>query len=355
MKRICCCFLALIPLSAGQTISTVFELYNAIKSAPGTDPVYLGVLSQGNFDSVAKLLPSRTAAKIYTSLEEVITAVLSGEVIAGMTTNKPMSLEVTSFGSGSVSVRGFMFKRSLSVGANPWQAAINLGIQNISDSGDFRRLKQQYYNNFGINTVEVRTCSGSPSLWQPDFSAIANSTLYLGGLGPSNWDALGNYLGSTFTGFFPEYTQLLAAFLQSNWNISIQWKWYGTSQSLMDALQTDEINCTDVYWTMPANYIQNNMTLPRIVAFDWSCAVLGTDNIFFVKTGATLQGDSTSSPLGAGPIAGIVISVAVTVLCLAVSLIYLIRREQKGNPLFQPMQDHSAPAAGRVVGMSQAL
>jgi hypothetical protein len=75
--------------------------------------------------------------------------------IAGLTVNNPTSDALTVFGFGKVNVRGFMFKQLAVDQTSPVQDAINGAINNISESLALSELNQQYYEDYGVNNVQV--------------------------------------------------------------------------------------------------------------------------------------------------------------------------------------------------------
>lgn len=339
-------------------ISNVFELVDAINAIPGTDPVYMGFLSQGNYDSVAHMFPARMQPKIFETVPQMEECVLgTEECIAGLSVNRPLNDQLTIFGVGSVKLRGFMFKRLQVAGSSPVQHAINGAINKLADSKQLQVLKQSYYDDFGVDTVEVRTCAGDASIFEHDnFDDIRNAVITIGGLGPYNWDSLGDYTVTPNTGFWPDYLALLEDELKTLLNVSLVYKWWPSSQQVMQAVEDGEVDCTDVYWTMPANYDNNGTSVTRLSAFDWSCAVLGTDDLVFTKT--PIQPAATAADVDSGDSSTLAWQTIlwITILCSVVllitlgSLAYVIKRERDGVPLFMQVLldelEHDEPDRG---------
>jgi hypothetical protein len=321
----------------GATPINVFELSDAIEAVPGTDPVYMGFLSTGNYDSVAHMFPGRMESKIFDTVSEIEECVFDGTCIAGLTVNRPTHDKLTVFGLGSVKVRGFMFKHIAFAGSSPVQHAMNGAINKLADSNQLRSLKQEYYDDFGIDTVEVRTCAGDASVFaHQNFDKIRNGVITIGRLGPYNWGSLGDYTVEPETGFYPNYSTLLEQELKELLNITVQYKNWPTSQEVMDAVIDGTVDCTDVYWTFPALYEQNGTSVSRRSAFDFSCAVLGTDDLIFVKTVSDgAEGGSDSGLLAWQTIVWIAVLCGVVFSVMLGTLAYMVKKERDGEPLFK--------------------
>eukprot|EP00040_Diaphanoeca_grandis_P038608 m.256881 g.256881 ORF g.256881 m.256881 type:complete len:401 (-) comp34787_c0_seq1:314-1516(-) len=329
-------------------INSVLELDAALTSVNATttpNMTRVGFLSEGNYHSVKHLLSPKMSPVYYTNVSSIVADVVAGNLIAGLSVNRPGNASVIEFGSGAVAVRGFMFKRSPTAHTTPIQAAINGAVVHLAESDALRQMKQQYYTDFGIDTVEVRTCAGGLSTYHAFAEEARNTTITIGGIGPFNWGNLGNYQASPWTGLFPDYMVLLASNLQTTLNITLEWKWYNTSQQTMEGLDAGDIDCTDMYWTQPALFTHGGVSVSRLEHFDWSCAVLGTDNVFFTAVPAPPppppQLEATTITSGsdgysAATIGGIAAAGAVVVGIALVVIVVMVRREKAGYPLFAP-------------------
>lgn len=336
--------LSAFSVATAVQVSSVRDLNAAIAAAPDGETVAesVGVLSQGNFDAIKHLLPDRTKAVVYDTVEAIVDAVIAGDAFAGLTTNRANNDAVVEFGAEAVAVRGFMFKKAQGESTyNPIQSAINGAVVHLAESSLLRNLKQQYYHDFGVDTVEVRTCAGTTDTYHEFAESVRDTTIRIGGLGPYDWGNLGDYLADPPTGFFPEYMNLMKSQLRDTLNVTLEWQWYGTSQETMEALDNDEFDCTDVYWTQPALYELGNRSVSRVQHFDWSCAVLGTDSNFFVKREVLASGDSNDG-YSASTIGGIVAGCIAVLFIAVVVIIILIRREKVGDPIFGRMTENSA-------------
>jgi len=354
MRNFCATLLLCASLASPTLcrINSVLELDKAISTTNVTsdpDLVKVGFISVGNYDNVKHLVSSQMTPVYYDNVTSIIDDVVSGNLVAGMSVNRPGNESVIEFGSGAIAVRGFMFKRVATAHTSSIQAAINGAVVSLAESQALRELKQQYYFDFGIDTVEVRTCAGDISTYHAFAEESRNTTITIGRLGPYNWGNLGNYLADPATGFFPDYMSLLAIELKDSLNISLVYKWYPTSQKTMDALEAGEYDCTDMYWTQPAlfTHTQDNqsVSVSRSEHFDWSCAVLGTDNVFFTAVPAPpapIPGEqletvvNTNTGYSAATIGGIVAGGVVTIVILIVVIVFMVRREKSGNALFAP-------------------
>lgn len=279
----------------------------------------VGVLSQGNFDTIHHIA-SNAQPVLANGNAHLYELVLNGDVDVGLISGKvqdPDDIFYT-FPSGAISPRAIMTRK----GDEKTRKLMDAAIVRLQRSGLISEYAQE---NAPFEYVEVHMCrSDDPDKHLPfQFYNITNQTVIrVGALGPYNWHQDGDYTQNPPTGFWPSFYKGIDDILVNHTLIR---QWYPTSKAVMDALLAGEIDATEGYWTVDSFYEGN----PRTWFFDPGCTTLGYESTFFMLK------ENESDPTKNTSILTIWLSVCSALIALgAVFVIFMIRREKKGQPLF---------------------
>jgi len=354
---------ALAAMAVGAEIMSVNDLNEAFDDVPS---LKVGFLSRGNYESIQSVLPRETAnggkleVVLFASLEELETAVLEGDVVAGLATSKPANGDrlLNEFGAGLITPRASFFGGDAN--SKTMMQAIDAAIVRVIAKGTYQQIEAKYFKSNGYESVAALTCSPTPDFFP--FPVMVNETdtsmlkdmfdsgvLKVGSLGkldavtgatgPAQWGYQGDYSANPPTGFWPEYEaaifdELFTAYpAASNGDpITVTRVWNASSVGVMDAVSDGGAHMTAPYWTVPAFY--NDVT--RHYDLSMGCTTLGTEQWFFTKREMIKASLSDDEGLSGGVIAGITIAVIFMVMACSL-LLYMIRKEKKGNPVFSPL------------------
>jgi len=345
-------------LSANTEISSVSELNNAFE---GVTSHKIGFLSRGNYEAIQGVLPrelkngGKLEVELFTDLQHLEDAVVSGDVIAGLATSPPADAKgkFNVFGAGLVTPRAAFFKPGKD--GDAMKEAFDAALVRVIASGDYQAIKAKYYKSNGFTTVAALTCSTSEDSFPfPDLSALNGNDILkavinsgvlrvgsLGGAGgtPADWGYQGNYTKSPPSGFWPEFEAAIFQKIIDQYplpagaTLTVERVWNASSAGVMDSVLEGRAEMTAPYWTVPAFHKGASRHYQLAVG----CTTIGTEQQFF--TLATML--STSVPvaetsLPPGAIAGIAISIVVAVMAIMLICI-MINKEKKGQPLFTPL------------------
>jgi hypothetical protein len=214
--------------TAASLIQSVNELSAAINAAQSAEGRTVGFLSQGNYDAVASVLPrhenggGQLRTLIFGSLDELEAAVVSGEIVAGLSTSRPHNDDghLIEFSASLITLRASMLKPSLSGGAldsqqlrEAWDASVVRAIH----EGTYSALEAQYFASNQFDSVAAFTCGIDPGKFPfPDASSatgllaqvLSSGKLKVAALGPYDWGYQGNYSADPPTGLWADYLQV---------------------------------------------------------------------------------------------------------------------------------------------------
>lgn len=322
-------------------IESIAELSNAIKAGPNRK---VGAVSAVNFASVATLLPINTELVIYNTTEQIVDAITSGKIIAGMISGPTIDdpdRRLFSFASTIISPRAFMFRQGDS------QSAIDMidaAIVRMTAKGSDNALALA---NPPFDYLGIQTCKPDPTAFP--FPSTVNATGVLAdiltsgklkmGYIPVDMIQDGDYTQIPPTrGFFPQYMDEIVRVINENMNTSIQidrspsYAAYSSGQ-LLGMVNAGIVHTLEPYFQIDANF----QGRARKRAFALSCVVLGRsrdDSRFYTKRPVPDSGKK--SALTPGQTAGVVIAVVVAVAgSLMIGL--MVWHERKGKPLFAPL------------------
>lgn len=342
----------MIALASTARIESVNQLAAAIESGPLSS---VGFLSQGNYDAVASVLPKtveqggKLEVKIYADLEELEDAVISDEVLAGLSTSRPHNDNgfLTEFSAGLITMRAPMFAPiGGSIDSEQLREAIDAATVRAIAAGDYQRLETQYYQSNDFESTAAFTCGLDPSKFPFPKAAsasglladvLSSKELRLGALGPSNWGYQGNYLLEDPPGFWPDYLNAIMSYFTAEYGDAIQVKrvWNSSSNGVMDSVLGGNAHMTEPYWTVSAWY--NGRA--RSEHFELGCTVLGTESIIFTK--GLIPAPTTPPAPPPPPPEGLATwAIAVIAIVSSAALIFLfvlgfiISREKAGAPVF---------------------
>jgi len=344
--------MALVCLLATAAATMRVDSINSLNAAIHAGPVSaVGFLSQGNYDAIASILPKTMdnggplAVRIFDNLESLEAAVMSGEVLAGLSTSRPENEDghLVEFPASLITMRAPMFRENADGNAlldsQKLREALDAATIRAIHQGEYERLETQYFASNQFDSVAAFTCGINPDNFPFPAAADATgllsrvlntSTLLVGALGPSDWGYQGNYLEADPPGFWPEYMNaILARFTQAYPGVSIARVFNGTSDGVMDDLKEGRTDVTEIYWTV-SGYYQGRA---RSENFDLGCTVLGTESIFFTNSGS-----ANASALPSWAI-GVIAAAAVLVALLLCFVYVMMQAERQGKPIFRRLDD----------------
>lgn len=333
-----CVCTATKPLRATPT--SVGELNVDLEAAPSPS---LGVLSQGNFDSVHHLIPKATQAVIFEDAAHLMTAVHNGTVSAGLMSGTPPSKDgVATFSSMLISPRAMLTctGEECDTLLEAIDAAIVRALHNATDVSAARAHAPFEY-------VSVHTCKTNepvdrfpfPTPRPNDrlFNATKRGVLKIGALGPYDWGNSGNYTATPPTGFWPDfYESAQAYFEEGTGGVTFERVWFPGSDAVMAAVESGDADVTEPYWTVDAYYEER----ARQHKFDTSCTTIGYDSTFIVKTnGPAAVGVGAAAGTSAASADTTTVAVAASVggffVLAAVGVVLYVRnRARSGEPLW---------------------
>lgn len=283
----------------------------------GTDIQRIGVLSQGNYDTIHHILPNAIPV-IASSTEHLYQLVENDQVDIGLISGIPDSSRFDSFPSGAISPRAIMTRKD----DHATRQLMDAAIVRLQRSGLLDEYAQKHAP---FEYVEVHMCrSVDPDKHLP-FSVHHNnqSLIRMGALGPYNWHQDGDYTQNPPVGFWPSFYDGIDEILV---NHTLMRKWFSSSAQVMDALMNGEIDATEGYWTVDSFYKDR----PRTWSFDAGCTTLGYESNFFVKATTTMSNSSDISVMT------LWLSICGGSLCaLTLLLLVVVFRERQGRPLFK--------------------
>lgn len=309
----------LFAIAQSADIHSVEELNEAIANGSNNK---VGFLTGANYDSVKTLLKGVSPVVIPDSapLEE---SVLNGSLIAGGTSTAPEGCkteEFVCFSSGILTARGIMFASGLS---EQRRHLINRALVIVLTNGSAVSIETRYKDNYNMQVVNVNNCPWDTSMWNITGLSADDYNFRVAGIA-ANWGYQGNYTKDPPTGFWPELTNAIEASINANFIHQL----YPDSAGVMAAIVSGEADMTDAYWTVGGSYGNQ----PLVELFEWSCIVLGTDTVFFVKKSTSSGGISMVTLTST--LAGLAFF-----FCVAIAFFtcYIIRKEKQGKPLFMEL------------------
>lgn len=329
-------FVVFLTQADSADIATVWELNAAIANGANNK---VGFLTQANYNSVKSLLHSSVTPKIIDHLAPLEEAVLNGSIIAGVTSTRPVDCEenIMCFPSGLVTTRGIMFAPGVS---QKRRNLINRALVTFLTNGSATSIENYYAEAHGMEVVNVNDCPWDTSVWNISGLSSDDYNFRVACL-EANWGYQGNYLLDDPTGFWPELYNGIEASIGANFTRL----YYSGSNDVMAAIESDEADITEPYWTIGGIYKDQ----PRVELFKKSCTVLGTDSVFFTKKTMAI---STSS--GVADWVVILLSIGgglAFIICVGLACFscHIIRKEKEGNPLFMQLGNQD-PTTDLVTG-----
>jgi hypothetical protein len=264
--------------SASTTPRHVTQLHDYLEAK--TNPT-VGVLSQGNFDSVHHLVPDKTKPVIFSHVDDLVAHTRNGSVDASLISGLPENEKgLVLFSSTLVSVRAMFTAEPADTLRRAIDAAI---VRALHDNAD----RQAAANNPPFDFVAVHTCRTdevdrfpfpTPVAGDRLQKAVARGKLRIAALGPYDWGQDGNYKADPPTGFWPEFYKAVEGHFNTQYGVGFERVYNGSSAGTMNLLETDEADATEPYWTVDAYH----KGTPRPHAFVYSCTTLGYDSTFLV-------------------------------------------------------------------------
>jgi hypothetical protein len=183
-----------------------------------------------------------------------------------------------------------------------------------------------------MQVVNINDCSWDTSAWNVTGLSPDDYNFEVAGI-RANWGYQGDYTKDDPTGFWPEVYSAIEASIDANFTRQL----YSDSNGVMEAINEGEADITESYWTFGATWVDNK---PVVELFDWSCIVLGTDSVFFVKkcttTSAPSEGYSTWVVILTSTLAGLAFCGCLAIACFSY---HIIQKQKKGNPVYMAMGD----------------
>lgn len=333
--------------TTNPNIETVNQLYDTILK--GDNP-RVGFLSQANYDSVHTILPANTHPVIVLSTTAMVELVENGTLIAGLVSGVPPNDDgkLHTFSSALISPRA-MFLSSNRTHSLHTMEALDAALVRVQESGQDHKIARE---NHPFEFVSLHTCKTTaptifafPSIQNASgglANALVSRRFVMSALGPYDWGIDGNYTATPPTGFWVDYVSAIEAELQKEYgqDVRIERQWHSSSDGVLGAVLRGDADFSEPYYTVDAFY--NNR--PRKSDFAMSCTTLGYDSTFFTSRYTPQYSSTTHSEAWLWlMISGMVVSVAVIISLLGVVL-FMMKRERTGNPVFQPLQQNEQPA-----------
>ena len=330
--------------ATAMAIESLAELNAFLENA--TDPA-VGFLTEANYQTVHDVLSDKVRPVFrFKHTSELEEAVSDGTLVAGLISGVPDTEKFHTFSSTLVSPRG-MFVSEMYIDA------IDAAIVRVIKKGIPQKIAHE---NPPFEMVSVFNCKGAPDMFPFPNLTFTKGTLTIGALGPHNWGVDGNYQSPyPHTGFWPAYYEAIQEEFNAHYGVSFNRQWFNTSTSLMNALQHGEIDATEPYMTIDSFHNGKG----RKSLFDVSCITAGYDSTFFTKKSAPEVEIKIlkDNELSEGAIVGIV-AISVAAAIAAVAIVFMIRREKSGKPLFQPLgtpgarhDSHGSKKSHELVGL----
>jgi len=321
----------------------ISELYDVLKAAP--EPT-LGVLSQGNFDSVHHLVPSQTSPVVFEDLHDLLDAVKNSSVHAGLINGlPPHDAAISTFTSTIVSPRA-MFTCPESACDTLLEAIDASIVRALHDAADVDAAR----NNPPFEYVAVHTCRTNmverfpfPTAQPNDrlWNATQRGSLRIASLGPYNWTNQGDYLQEGGpTGFWPDVHSVIEGHFKEQYGVGFERVYSPSSDGTMALIEDDKADVTEPYWTVDAFYKNRS----RSHLFGMSCTTLGYDSTFLVRVEdqkVLLGGNATifaaASSSSKTTVTVVVAVCSVVIVLAALFILYLRKREMRADPLWSTL------------------
>lgn len=250
------------------------------------DKPRVGVLSQGNFDSVHHLLPDKTEAVIFAHTDDLVAHTRNGSVDASLISGLPEDEKgLVTFSSTLVSPRAMFSAEPADTLRLAIDAAIVRALNNNAD-------RVAAANNQPFEFVAVHTCKTDevdrfpfpdPVPGDRLQQALDRGFLRIASLGPYDWGGNdGNYLEEPFTGFWPEFYTAIEAQFEAHYGVGFERVWALSSAATMNNILSGDADVTEPYWTVDAYHEVDGVITPRPHHFIYSCTTLGVDSTFLV-------------------------------------------------------------------------
>jgi hypothetical protein len=312
--------IVLLALAKGSDINSVEQLNEAIANGSNNK---IGSLSYANYVSVETLLHGASSVVIK-NLGPLEQSVLNGSLIAGVTSSSPDGCDedFVCFSSGLVTARGIMFAPGVS---QLRRNLINYALVTVLTNGNVTSIESKYTKNYGMQGVFVDNCPWSTAFWNITGLSPDDYNFRVAGI-RANWGYQGDYTKDEPTGFWPEIYNAIEASIDANFTRQL----YSDSDGVMSAVIAGEADITDAYWTVSTTW--NSM--PAVELYEWSCIVLGSNSVFWVKKSTTTSApaeDASGDLILAGTLAGLAFC---AFLLTAGFSYYLVKKEKQGEPVF---------------------
>lgn len=306
----------------GAEIDSVWELNAAINAGANNK---IGFLTEANYLSVKPLFTSNVSVQIISELRDLEAAVIDGTLIAGVTSSSPGDCDnkLSCFSSRLFTARGTMFAPGLSQAR---RYLINKAIVTFLTNGNMSNIDGSYEQSDGLDAVSVQDCPWDTSIWNSTGLTAEDYNFRIAGL-LADWGWQGNYTAEDPTGFWPEIYNAIEDAVGANFTRV----YYDTSDEIMAAIEANEVDITEFYWTLGGVF----QGQPRTELFEASCTVLGVDSVFFVKPDTTSDSGVEDSVV----IALSVVGGLFFICCIGLALFacHIIKKEKEGNPVFMAL------------------
>jgi hypothetical protein len=293
----------------GQQISSKAVLNTRIDAATTETGRSIGFLSMGNYNSISPLLSNNVVPRIFTSTEEIYTALEAREIIAGMISGQPDD-RFHSFPTELVSPRAFQFSNSTD--AVDLIRAVDAAVVRGHNAGDILTAMRA---SPPFEAVEVHNCrvDDVSTVPFPDENTatgylrdvLTTRTLRMLALGNTthlpNWHQDGNYQVTPMTGFWPTYMNLFMGHFREAYGQDIQLERVWSKPSSNTAMIMDgTVHMTEPYY-IGENLYDGTGQLKKW-SHEFSCFVMGYEQQFFttqVQTDFSSVGTSCTEQLNA--------------------------------------------------------
>jgi hypothetical protein len=300
----------------------ITNLYSLNSHIDGSDvDSSVGFLSEGNYHAVQNELSNKTLPKYYESKELLLSAVVEGEIMAGLVSGSVNDTdEFNVFGSDQISIRAMMVNQNEPDLLN----ALDAAIVRMIESGTIEKIAEKSHP---YEALIVHSCKPSSDHFEWPVLLGNRTEIKIASLGPYNWGGTdGDYTVTPYVGFWPEYYNEMEALFKKNYGIGFKRVWYATSGEVLDSLKSGETDATEPYFMVGSAYGDDS----RKTVFDLSCITSATQDKY-----VTLQDKEQDHSW-----IWIVLLIGLFVLFVLPSVgfvFYMYRRETIGDPLFAPI------------------
>jgi len=304
-------------------IANLPDLNNMIENSAMN--ISVGFLSEGNYHAVQNELSKKTLPKYFSSKDDLLNAVASGDVSAGLVSGTVRNTTFNVFGSEQISVRAMMVNQE-----EPYLLqALDAAIVRMIETGVIEEIATK---NEPYDALVVHSCKAHSSHFDwPSVDLLNRKEIKIASLGPYDWGGTdGDYTTEPYVGFWPDYYRALESQFETEYGILFTRVWYKTSAEVLQSVVDGTTDATEPYMMVGSAYDG----LSRKSVFDLSCITSATQDKYITLAPEEVVVIKETISIFIYVTIGIISSIAVGISIL---LIIMYFREKRGTPLFMPI------------------